>query len=156
MTTVEVERLPADCLPGDAVVALYFSDQKPLQGPAALLDWRLDGQVTRLLLDGQLSGKAGEHLALQSNGKLKSSWALFVGGGKWNGLCRETYASLIDHALKMATQAGFAEIALCLSPHDDADEETLTSLVEGALKRQKAGVKVCRLSHVPLSGENKL
>ena len=88
---------PADCLPGEAVITLYFDDQKPLQGPAALLDWRLDGQLTRLLLDGEATGRAGEHVMLQGNGKLQADWALFVGGGKWHGLSSETHASLVRH-----------------------------------------------------------
>lgn len=153
MTPVEIVDLPADSLPGDAVVAFYFSDQKPLQGPAALLDWRMNGQLTRLLIDGALAGKAGEHLVLQNNGKLKAGWVLFVGGGKWGGLCKETYASLVDHALTAAGKAGFSEVALCLAPHEDAAAESLGPLVEEALSRLKMDFSLCRLSRVPLLGD---
>ena len=73
MTQPEQVTCPVDKMPGESVIVLYFEDQKPLDGPAALLDWRLDGQLTRLLLDGQIKGRAGEHVMLQSNGKLAAS-----------------------------------------------------------------------------------
>ena len=78
MTTLERVESPADCLKAESVVVLYFTDKKLLEGPAALLDWRLDGQLTRMLLSGDVLGKAGEHVMLQNNGKLKSDWVLFV------------------------------------------------------------------------------
>ncbi len=98
MSQLERMALSADFLPGESVVVLYFSDQKPLNGPAALLDWRLDGQLTRMLLDGGIQGRAGEHVVLQNNGKLKADWAfsLAVASGMasvrklmqpWSGIC---------------------------------------------------------------------
>lgn len=146
MITFERNDLPADCLPGDSVAAFYFSDQRPLDGPAALLDWRLDGQLTRMLLDGQIKGKAGEHVLLQGNGKLKADWVLFVGGGKWQGLCDETHASLVRHMLDVAGKAGFRDLSLCLRPHEEIAAEALQSQVEAALSASARNVRTCRLS----------
>ena len=72
MTTLERVESSADCLNAESVAVLYFTDKKLLEGPAALLDWRLDGQLTQMLLNGDVLGKAGEHVMLQNNGKLKS------------------------------------------------------------------------------------
>lgn len=150
MTRLETTTLSADSLPGDTVVALYFSDQRPVAGPAALLDWRLDGQLTSLLLSGAIKGKAGEHLLLQNNGKLKADWALFVGGGKWQGLSTETYAALLTHALDVTRQAGFKNISLCLAPHEDADATVLREQVRTALRLQHDEMRSCWLSCEPL------
>jgi len=152
MITLEIADLPVDQLPGKAVAALFFADHRPLTGPAALLDWRLDGQVTRLLLEGGLSGKAGEHLMLQNNGKLAADWVLLVGGGSWQGLCRETYAALIAHTVRSALQAGLDDLALCLPPHEEADAGELASMVKAALQREGQAMRACRLSRVPLLG----
>lgn len=146
MTPLEKVALSADALSGDSVVALYFSDQKPLQGPAALLDWRLDGQLTRMLLNGDIQGRAGEHVLLQSNGKLKADWVLFVGGGKWGGLCQETHASLVRHMLSVARQAGFKDVALSFILHEEIDQSVLQQQIEDALTTEDAGIEACCFS----------
>jgi hypothetical protein len=146
MTPLERVALPADALTGESVVALYFSDQKPVEGPAALLDWRLDGQLTKMLIDGQVQGRAGEHVMLQNNGKLKADWILFVGGGKWHGLCQETHASLIRHMLSVARQAGFKDVALSFMPHQEVAPDVLQQQIEDALILEGSGIDACRFS----------
>lgn len=138
--------LPADFLPGESVVALYFADQRPLVGPAAVLDWRLDGQLTRLLLDGEVRGHAGEHVMLQNNGKLKADWALLIGGGKWHGLSRETHASLVKHMLSVARRAGFREVSLAFMPHEEADAGIVQQQINQALAAEGGGIDTCRFS----------
>ncbi len=138
--------LSADALPGEAVVALYFSDQRPLDGPAALLDWRLDGQLTRMLLDKEVGGRAGEHVMLQNNGKLHVDWILFVGGGKWHGLCTDTHASLVRHMLSVASRAGFKDVSLAFTPHDEMGPEDLQLQINDALRLEGTGIEVCRFS----------
>ena len=146
MISLETFNCPADQLPGDSVVALFFEDVRPLAGPAGLLDWRLDGQLTKMLVAGKVVGAAGEQVVLQNNGKLRADWALFVGGGKWHGLCRETYAALIKHILNAAGQAGFKDISLCLSPTLEADAQYLAKQTEENLKKSMQALDACRLS----------
>ena len=146
MIQPECVKQPADLLQGESVVALYFADQKPLHGPAAVLDWRLDGQLTRMLLDREIHGKAGEHVLLQSNGKVKADWVLFVGGGKWHGLCEETHAALVKHMLKVARKAGFTDLSLAFSPHDEFALQDLKQQIKGALETTGKGIQFCRYS----------
>ena len=146
MTLLERVPLPADVINGESVVALYFSDQKPLDGPAALLDWRLDGQLTKMLLNGDIEGRAGEHVMLQNNGKLKADWVLFVGGGKWHGLCEETHAALVRHMLSVARQAGFKDVSLSFLPHEEVAPDSLQQQIESALLSEGEGVVTCRFS----------
>ena len=146
MTTFERVEFPADRLEAESVVAFYFSDKKLLEGPAALLDWRLDGQLTRMLLSGDVLGKAGEHVMLQNNGKLKSDWVLVVGGGQWAGLSEETHASLIRHMLKVASQAGFTKISLAFMPHEDVSDESLHQQISDAMAVEGHNISECRYS----------
>jgi hypothetical protein len=138
--------LSADRLPGESVLAFYFADQKPLQGPAALLDWRLNGQLTRMLLDGDVRGRAGEHVMLQSNGKFTADWVLFVGGGKWLGLSDETHASLVRHMVSVARQAGFRKLSLALTTHEEFNAETLKQQVTEAVAQEGDNIEVCLFS----------
>ena len=146
MNPLERVALPVDVLPGEAVVALYFADLKPLHGPVALLDWRLNGQLTRMLLDGELQGRAGEHVMLQNNGKLKSDWVLFVGGGKWHGLCEETHAALVKHMLSVARQVGFKDVSLAFMPHEDTSLDILQQQIGDALLSEGDGIETCHFS----------
>jgi len=144
MIQPEFVEQPADLLTGGSVVALYFDDQRPLDGPAAVLDWRLDGQLTRMLIDGEIRGRAGEHVLLQGNGKVKADWVLFVGGGKWQGLCEETHASLVRHMLKVARKAGFIDLSLAFSLHDEVDVKNLHQQIKDALLTDGKGIQFCR------------
>lgn len=144
MIKPEQVRQPADLLPGESVVVLYFVDQKPLDGPAAVLDWRLDGKLTRMLLDGEIQGRAGEHVLLQGNGKVKADWVLFVGGGKWHGLCRETHAALVGHMLTVARQAGFKDLSLAFQSHEEFDLQELHRQIEDALATDGGKIRSCR------------
>lgn len=147
MMQPQLEELAVDSLPGEAVVALYFQDVKPIDGPAALLDWRMNGQLTRMLLDGKVSGRAGEHVMLQSNGKLAAKWVLFVGGGKWLGLCSATHASLIRHMLSVARQAGFKNISMAFQAHEDVSLECLQQQVADAIKAEGKGIEHCSFTY---------
>lgn len=105
---------PVDRFEGDVVAALYFVDDRPLCGPAALLDWRLNGRLTEQLLLGVLDGSIGEQLLVQGNGKIAADWALFVGAGKRAELGEDGYRKLLRHLLTICHRAGASRIALGL------------------------------------------
>lgn len=47
-----------DELRADALVLPFFAEERPLRGPAGLIDWRLRGQLSKLRLRGRLTGAA--------------------------------------------------------------------------------------------------
>ena len=99
-----------------------------------------------MLIDGEVHGRAGEHVVLQNNGKLKADWVLCVGGGKWYGLCEETHAALVRHMLSVAVQAGFKDVSLAFMPHEEVDPKLLQQQIEKALSVVDAGIENCRFS----------
>lgn len=129
--------IPVDLLDGEVVAALYFEDQRPLVGAAALLDWRLNGVLTEMLVDGQCFGRAGEHLMVANNGKLGSDWILFAGGGNSSGLTAESYKRLINHLLETCRRAGFRRVAMGLSPLPDLDRAAIEQMVSDLAARFK-------------------
>ena len=80
---------------GEVVAALFFEDRRPLCGPAALLDWRLNGLLTGLLQQGRVLGGKGERVLVRNNGKIGSEWIFFAGGGRHQNLEPEGYRQLI-------------------------------------------------------------
>ena len=147
MTRLEVVELPADRLPGDALLVPLFEDQRPLEGPVGVVDWRLDGALTRMLLDGELTGRSGEKLALQTNARFAAPWVMVGGSGRWRSLDRSGYLTLIERLLRMAASASVREIALCLPPGNQFDPVELERMVSEALIGMD-GLKLCRLSCV--------
>lgn len=147
MTALEIVDLPADRLPGEVLAVPMFEDQRPLDGPVAVVDWRLDGALTRMVIGGELSGRNGESLALQSNAKFTAPWILVAGCGRWRSLDRESYMMLIGRLLKLAAKAGMSELALCLPPADGVDGPELERMVREALIGSSR-LTVCRLSRV--------
>jgi hypothetical protein len=151
MTTLEIVDLPADQLPGDALAVPLFEDQRTLDGPVALVDWRLDGTLSRMMIAGELSGRVGEHLALQSNAKFAAPWILIAGCGRWRSLDRDDYVTLTRRLLKIAGKAGVAELALCLPPGEGVTEPEIERIVREVLIGSNRPA-FCRLSRVPLFG----
>lgn len=145
---LELVDLPADRLPGEILVVPLFEDQRTLDGPAAVVDWRLDGLLSRLIVSGELTGKVGEQAALQANDKLASPWILVGGSGRWQTLDRDDYVTMTDRLLTMAAKAGAAELALCLPPADGVDAAEIERIVRGRLVGA-ARPNLCRLSRVP-------
>ncbi len=64
-----------------ALVLGFFLEDRPLRGAAGIVDWRLNGYVSRLLIAGRLSGDSFESTLVTSQGRLKADAVLFVGLG---------------------------------------------------------------------------
>jgi Cytosol aminopeptidase family, N-terminal domain len=115
MIALHVLDLPVDRMEGEVVAALFFEDVRPLFGAAALLDWRLNGRLTDMLLKKEVTGRAGEHVLVANNGKLVADWILFVGGGKWHGLNIGRYRERLRHLLSVCSNAGFSLVSIGLT-----------------------------------------
>ena len=62
--TVPLTLEALDPLPVDTVCLFVSEDERPLGGAAGFVDWRLCGQLSRLLVDGFFKGTRGESLLL--------------------------------------------------------------------------------------------
>lgn len=62
-------------------VVTLFSDQRPLRGVAALLDWRLNGRLSQVLVKNQFEGKFGESLLMPAEGRIRSEEIMVIGMG---------------------------------------------------------------------------
>jgi hypothetical protein len=147
VTRLEVVDSPADQIPGEILLVPLFADQRPLDGPAAVVDWRLDGAISQMILSAEVSGRTGECLGLQTNSKFAAPHVMLVGGGPWQDLHRDRYQALIDRLLRVAEQAGAREVALCLPPGKCADAAQLEAMVRTAL-HGCGRLELCRLSRV--------
>jgi GNAT superfamily N-acetyltransferase len=139
---------PVDRVEGEVAVALFFLDERPPTGPAAILDWRLNGRLTEQILQGKVSGRSGDHLLVRSNGKIAADWALFVGGGRHRGLGENDCRELLRHLLATCRRAGFSRIALGLELPAGMNAVGLQKIVHDTLEEMAPGNLVCLLNIV--------
>ncbi len=128
MNSVRIVAQAPDRMDAEVVVGFFFEDQRPVGGAAALLDWRLNGLLSRSLVDGSASGRIGEYILVGNNGKLQASWILFAGGGRLQDLAPFTYGGLVGSIVDVCRGAGFRRISLCLTAPDGASADWIETL----------------------------
>ncbi|PLX76238.1 MAG: hypothetical protein C0615_06950 [Desulfuromonas sp.] len=121
--------LQPDRMEGEVAVVFFFEDDRPLHGAAALLDWRLNGKLTELLLAGSATGRSGDIVAVRNNGKLDVDWALFLGGGNREKLTAAAWEKLLKKGFKVCEKAGFDRVAFCLDSQEEVPAAELKQLV---------------------------
>lgn len=105
---------PLELLEVELLAALLFLDQRPLAGAAGLLDWRLDGEITRMLQAGRLSGDRGEQLVVRAGAKLKAQWVLLLGSGQRAQCSELQLKTLLQELWNSCRRGGFKRIGVAL------------------------------------------
>ncbi len=105
---------PLELLEVEVLAAFLFADQRPLVGAAGLLDWRLDGEVTRMLQAGRISGNRSEQLVLRAGVKLNAQWVLLLGAGQRRECTERQLKTLLKELWKSCSRAGFKQIGVAL------------------------------------------
>lgn len=86
-----------DDAPAELLVLTAFSDERPLEGLAGLIDWRLCGALSAWRMGGFSTGALGERILYPSAHRLAQERLLFVGLGR-----REEFRSDRAHAIAEA------------------------------------------------------
>lgn len=79
---VAPEQSSLDQLQTEVILLPFFEDERPLRGPAGLIDWRLCGALSRLLTAGDLRGSFGEKGWTIAPSKLEAERLLLLGLGR--------------------------------------------------------------------------
>jgi len=66
----------------DGIVSPVYSDERPLRGVAGHADWRLNGFLSRLVMEERLRGDSGEWLLVHTQGRLPYTHLFLVGMGR--------------------------------------------------------------------------
>jgi hypothetical protein len=103
---VSTERL--DEARADVVVVAFFESDRPLRGAAGLADWRLCGQLSRLVMSEKLSGRTGEAVLLATGRGWSAPRVLGLGLGterEFGAVAWESYArDAIGRVLRMRAE----------------------------------------------------
>ena len=90
-----------DKIETEAVVLLFFSNERPLRGSTGLIDWRMNGSISRLISQGMISGEKGEATLILPNRRIKGKKILMAGLGDSSAFGE---ASLKDTAIAIIRQ----------------------------------------------------
>jgi hypothetical protein len=104
---------PMDKIAVDLLVLMHFEGEIPFHGLLGLLDWRVNGRLSRFVQAKGFVGKAKEALLLPSEGRVKAKDVILLGLG-----CRENFneayvSQVLDHILDRVVKK--KAIRVCLS-----------------------------------------
>lgn len=89
-----------DDLKTEALCLPHFEEERPLRGVAGLVDWRLCGGLSRLLLSGQVSGKRGTRLMMPGRPRLAAERLLLLGAGAQASFDADAFEGACDDLLQ--------------------------------------------------------
>lgn len=89
----------------DTFVFCFFSNEKPLKGIKGLLDWRMNGRISRLIIEGKITGILGESIIMPTNQRISANKVCMFGLGDSKEFsmekCRKIILKIIDTLKKL-------------------------------------------------------
>jgi hypothetical protein len=91
----------------------FFEDERPLKGSSGWIDWRLNGMLSRFLIERKLTGEWKETTLIPSQGRILPSMILLFGLGKVNEYSYLRLRELCPYLLETLKKLG--ALSVCLS-----------------------------------------
>lgn len=88
-----------DELKSEALALAFFEDERPLRGPVGLVDFRLCGQLSRLVLRGRARGAYGETVLVPTRPRLPFEKLFLFGAGPADALDASRFADVVERML---------------------------------------------------------
>jgi hypothetical protein len=97
------------------VLVLYrFAELKPLRGMASLVDWRLYGHLSKLVINRFLTGDAEESLLMPLGRLLPQQYLLIFGLGERAAFTRESFEKDAKRTFETIHKLGHRDLVLAL------------------------------------------
>ncbi len=107
-----------DDLECDVFVTGIFQDERPLQGAVGWIDWRLNGKLSRFLIDQRLTGEWKETTLIPSQARMSPRMILLLGLGKLKEYSYFRLRELGPHVLETLHKLKITSLCLAL-PHGE-------------------------------------
>jgi hypothetical protein len=118
---VILSTLQADAYECEILVVGFFEDERPLRGSTGWVDWRLNGVLSRYLLEKKLLGIWKEMTLIPSQARILSPLILLVGLGKIREYSylrlRELFPFLLETLKKLKVSK------ICFSLPEDGEHQ---------------------------------
>lgn len=94
-----------DQLKTEALALPFFEDERPLRGALGLVDWRLCGQVSKLLVRGRARGALSETVLVPTRPRLPFEKLILFGGGSASEMSADRFVEIVDRMLTTLDRA---------------------------------------------------
>ena len=121
-----------DGLACEALAVPLFSDERPLAGVLGLVDWRMCGFVSRMLLEGRIAGEPNEHVLLPGRPKLAMEKLFVFGLGPERSFGPALVVGCVSRMLRTLQAARVRSAALVL-PGRHTDRIDAATAVEALI-----------------------
>lgn len=113
----------------DVLVAGIFKDEKPLKGSSGWIDWRLNGMLSRFLIEKKLTGEWKETTLIPSQGRISSRMILLLGLGELKEYSYLRLRELSPYLLETLKKLGTSRVGFSL-PCEGSTQVDCGKLVE--------------------------
>jgi Cytosol aminopeptidase family, N-terminal domain len=138
-----------DALECDVLVTGFFKDERPLKGSSGWIDWRLNGMLSRFLMEKKLTGDWKETTLIPSQGRVAPRMILLFGLGEVKEYSYLRLRELPPHLLETLKKLGTLNVCLSL-PYEESYNVDCGKLAEVLIE----GIADCLdLSGYPFDGE---
>ena len=107
-----------DALRNETLILAHFADERPLRGVGGLVDWRLNGKLSRMILKGRLTGAWGEQLLYPQKGRLPFTKLIYFGLGDRSKFGSTRFKEVTNRMLRTVMRLGCFSFATCLPGRD--------------------------------------
>lgn len=118
----------------DILVLGFLKDVRPLKGIAADIDWVYSGSISRMIMEGKISGTRGEALLMATGDRMKTPRLLILGLGEKTNFSYSTvaeFASNLTERLNEMKLAGGA-VEMPIIPESKLDKlHSFDSIISG-------------------------
>lgn len=110
--TSDLKRL--DNISADVIALFHFSERRPLRGITSLVDWRLHGHLSKLIIDGFLTGSTEETLLMPTGGRLNQRYLLVFGIGPRVEFGKRACTTVVERMFRVVEGVSQGNIVLSL------------------------------------------
>lgn len=104
--------------PSELLSVCLWSDVRPLRGASGLLDWRMCGKLSSLMVAGKVAGADGEQTLFPSGGRLSWKLVLASGLGRRADFTEKKFRAAIRKMLKTMAGLKLTRVAMVLPGRD--------------------------------------
>jgi hypothetical protein len=130
-----------DALRCEAILAPFFSDERPLRGVLGLLDWRLCGFLSQAIVRGFVQGERGEVALVPLRPRFTVDKLFLFGLGPSAQLDASMLTDVTARMLDVVTQAKVRTAAIVLPGRSTAQVQPMAAMESFVLASKTHGLQ---------------
>jgi len=132
---------PVEEVSSELLVLFCYSDERPLGGAAGRVDWRLCGELSALMVEGEFTGDLGQRLLVPVQDKrMGAARVLLLGLGEGASSPRQQLRYGLEQAVEVMAKLGLKRLLLAF-PERWLTPEVTPELARLLVRRVQSGMK---------------